>query len=182
MITNSCSHSPVCIKQIQRRHARLRWLELGFRAGNKRSHAHAVIPQGCRHNYQCGSFDEGIRSSPFSFVRCSGRTTRRSKSRILRRVRLRGNAFTTIVNAPEVAILGVSRGNMKPVWDGERFQPRLMLPLSLSYDHRVIDGGDRVRFTTYLSSLLSDIRSIRRITDFCFYMVIFFIIIDEICK
>jgi pyruvate dehydrogenase E2 component (dihydrolipoamide acetyltransferase) len=69
-----------------------------------------------------------------------------------------GTAFTPIVNAPEVAILGVSRGNMKPVWDGAAFQPRLMLPLSLSYDHRVIDGADGARFTTLLSALLGDIR------------------------
>ncbi|MES9969754.1 MAG: dihydrolipoyllysine-residue acetyltransferase [Candidatus Thiodiazotropha sp.] len=69
-----------------------------------------------------------------------------------------GTAFTPIVNAPEVAILGVSRSSMQPVWDGEAFQPRLILPLSLSYDHRVIDGADGVRFTTYLSSILGDIR------------------------
>lgn len=69
-----------------------------------------------------------------------------------------GTAFTPIVNAPEVAILGVSRATMKPVWDGAAFQPRLMLPLSLSYDHRVIDGADGVRFTTYLAGLLADIR------------------------
>lgn len=69
-----------------------------------------------------------------------------------------GSAFTPIVNAPEVAILGVSRAAMKPVWDGKAFQPRLMLPLSLSYDHRVIDGADGVRFTTYLAGLLGDIR------------------------
>ena len=71
-----------------------------------------------------------------------------------------GTAFTPIVNAPEVAILGVSRSVMKPVWDGETFQPRLMLPLSLSYDHRVIDGALAVRFTTLLSSLLSDLRKL----------------------
>jgi pyruvate dehydrogenase E2 component (dihydrolipoamide acetyltransferase) len=69
-----------------------------------------------------------------------------------------GTAFTPIVNAPEVAILGVSRSSMKPVWDGNQFLPRLMLPLSLSYDHRVIDGADGVRFTTLLADLLSDIR------------------------
>jgi len=69
-----------------------------------------------------------------------------------------GTAFTPVVNAPEVAILGVSRATMKPVWDGESFQPRLMLPLSLSYDHRVIDGAEGVRFTTLLTRLLSDIR------------------------
>jgi len=69
-----------------------------------------------------------------------------------------GTAFTPIVNAPEVAILGVSRSVMKPVWDGEAFQPRLMLPLSLSYDHRVIDGAQAARFTTLLAGLLSDIR------------------------
>jgi len=69
-----------------------------------------------------------------------------------------GTAFTPIVNAPEVAILGVSRASMKPVWDGNEFQPRLMLPLSLSYDHRVIDGADGVRFTTLLGGLLSEIR------------------------
>ena len=69
-----------------------------------------------------------------------------------------GTAFTPIVNAPEVAILGVSRSEMKPVWNGNDFTPRLMLPLSLSYDHRVVDGADGVRFTTLLASLLGDIR------------------------
>jgi len=69
-----------------------------------------------------------------------------------------GTGFTPIVNAPEVAILGVSRSRIQPVWDGLKFEPRLMLPLSLSYDHRVVDGALAVRFTTYLSSVLSDIR------------------------
>ena len=68
-----------------------------------------------------------------------------------------GTAFTPIVNAPEVAILGVSRSKMAPVWDGEAFQPRLMLPLSFSYDHRVIDGAYAVRFTTALSEALGDV-------------------------
>ena len=68
-----------------------------------------------------------------------------------------GTAFTPIVNAPEVAILGVSRSSMKPVWDGETFRPRLMLPLSLSYDHRVIDGALAARFTTYLGQALADV-------------------------
>ena len=66
--------------------------------------------------------------------------------------------FTPIVNAPEVAILGVSKATMKPVWDGKAFQPRLMLPLSLSYDHRVIDGAYAARFTVALVKLLSDLR------------------------
>lgn len=69
-----------------------------------------------------------------------------------------GTAFTPIVNWPEVAILGVSRSQMKPVYNGNDFEPRLMLPLSLSYDHRVIDGAEAARFTTYLSGLLVDIR------------------------
>jgi pyruvate dehydrogenase E2 component (dihydrolipoamide acetyltransferase) len=69
-----------------------------------------------------------------------------------------GLQFTPIVNAPEVAILGVSRAATKPVWDGTAFQPRLMLPLALSYDHRVIDGADGVRFTTLLAGLLGDVR------------------------
>ncbi len=69
-----------------------------------------------------------------------------------------GTRFTPIVNAPEVAILGVSRSEMKPVWNGRDFQPRLMLPLSLSYDHRVVDGADGARFTTLLGQLLGDIR------------------------
>lgn len=69
-----------------------------------------------------------------------------------------GGHFTPIVNAPEVAILGVSRSVMKPVWDGATFQPRLMLPLSLSYDHRVIDGAQGARFITYLSAVISDMR------------------------
>jgi pyruvate dehydrogenase E2 component (dihydrolipoamide acetyltransferase) len=67
-----------------------------------------------------------------------------------------GTAFTPIVNAPEVAILGVSRSSMQPVWNGKEFEPRLMLPLSLSYDHRVIDGAAAVRFTTFLGQVLGD--------------------------
>ncbi|MGB2533302.1 MAG: dihydrolipoyllysine-residue acetyltransferase [Porticoccaceae bacterium] len=69
-----------------------------------------------------------------------------------------GNGFTPIVNSPEVGILGVSKSQMKPIWDGSNFQPRLMLPLALSYDHRVINGGDAGRFMTYLVKILSDIR------------------------
>jgi pyruvate dehydrogenase E2 component (dihydrolipoamide acetyltransferase) len=69
-----------------------------------------------------------------------------------------GTAFTPIINAPEVAILGVSKSVMKPVWDGKAFAPRLTLPLSLSYDHRVIDGAAAARFTSYLASLLGDMR------------------------
>jgi pyruvate dehydrogenase E2 component (dihydrolipoamide acetyltransferase) len=68
-----------------------------------------------------------------------------------------GTAFTPIVNSPEVAILGVSRHSMRPVWNGEKFQPRLMLPLSFSYDHRVIDGAMAVRFTTFLGEALGDV-------------------------
>ena len=67
-----------------------------------------------------------------------------------------GTAFTPIVNAPEVAILGLSRSSIQPIWDGEEFQPRLMLPLSFSYDHRVIDGAYAVRFTTALCNQLKD--------------------------
>ncbi len=69
-----------------------------------------------------------------------------------------GTAFTPIVNAPEVAILGVSKSTMKPVWNGTEFVPRLMLPLSLSYDHRVVDGAAAARFTTHLAGLLGDLR------------------------
>jgi len=69
-----------------------------------------------------------------------------------------GTAFTPIINAPEVAILGVSRSVLRPVWNGKEFAPRLMLPLSLSYDHRVIDGAAAARFTSYLASVLADIR------------------------
>ena len=69
-----------------------------------------------------------------------------------------GTAFTPIVNWPEVAILGVSRSSMAPVWNGKKFKPRLMLPLSLSYDHRVIDGADAARFTSFLSATLTDMR------------------------
>lgn len=69
-----------------------------------------------------------------------------------------GTKFTPIINAPEVAILGVSRSKMQPVWNGSEFIPRLMLPLSLSYDHRVIDGAAGARFTTHLSKTLADIR------------------------
>lgn len=70
-----------------------------------------------------------------------------------------GTGFTPIVNAPEVAILGVSKATMQPVWDGKAFQPKLMLPLSLSYDHRVINGAAAARFTKRLSELLADIRT-----------------------
>jgi pyruvate dehydrogenase E2 component (dihydrolipoamide acetyltransferase) len=70
-----------------------------------------------------------------------------------------GTSFTPIINAPEVAILGVSRSSMRPQWDGETFQPRLMLPLSLSYDHRVIDGANGARFIRYLATCLEDIES-----------------------
>lgn len=69
-----------------------------------------------------------------------------------------GTAFTPIINAPEVAILGVSKTQTKPVWNGSSFVPRQMLPLSLSYDHRVIDGASAARFTSYLSALLADMR------------------------
>jgi pyruvate dehydrogenase E2 component (dihydrolipoyllysine-residue acetyltransferase) len=69
-----------------------------------------------------------------------------------------GSAFTPIINAPEVAILGVSKSQLRPVWNGKEFAPRLMLPLALSYDHRVIDGALAARFTAYLANVLSDIR------------------------
>jgi len=75
-----------------------------------------------------------------------------------------GTAFTPIVNAPEVAILGVSRSTMQPKWNGERFEPRLMLPISLSYDHRVIDGAYAVRFTTHLSQTLSNVDALLEAT------------------
>jgi pyruvate dehydrogenase E2 component (dihydrolipoamide acetyltransferase) len=71
---------------------------------------------------------------------------------------LGGSFFTPIINAPEVAILGVGKAVTKPVWDGKAFAPRLMLPLSLSYDHRVIDGAQGARFISFLSGVLSDIR------------------------
>ena len=69
-----------------------------------------------------------------------------------------GNGFTPIVNAPEAGILGVSKAQIKPVWDGQEFQPRLMLPLALSYDHRLVNGGDAGRFMTQIVKLLSDVR------------------------
>ncbi len=71
-----------------------------------------------------------------------------------------GTHFTPIINAPEVAILGLSKGYQKPVWDGKTFQPRLTLPLSLSYDHRVIDGASAARFNAYLGSVLADFRRV----------------------
>jgi pyruvate dehydrogenase E2 component (dihydrolipoamide acetyltransferase) len=71
-----------------------------------------------------------------------------------------GTAFTPIINAPEVAILGVSRSVTRPVWDGHEFRPRLMLPLSLSYDHRVIDGALAARVTSYLAEVLGDLRRV----------------------
>jgi pyruvate dehydrogenase E2 component (dihydrolipoamide acetyltransferase) len=71
-----------------------------------------------------------------------------------------GTFFTPIINAPEVAILGVGKSVMRPVWDGKEFAPRLMLPLSLSYDHRVIDGATGARFISFLSGVLGDIRKL----------------------
>jgi pyruvate dehydrogenase E2 component (dihydrolipoamide acetyltransferase) len=71
-----------------------------------------------------------------------------------------GTNFTPIINAPEVAILGLSRSAMKPVWDGKQFVPRLTLPLSLSYDHRVIDGAEAARFNAYLAAILADFRRV----------------------
>ena len=71
-----------------------------------------------------------------------------------------GRYFTPIINAPEVAILGVCRSQMEPVWDGKAFQPRLMLPLSLTWDHRVIDGAAAARFNVYLSQILGDFRRV----------------------
>ena len=73
---------------------------------------------------------------------------------------LGGTAFTPIINAPEVAILGATRSAHRPVWDGERFVPRLMLPLSLSYDHRVIDGAAAARFCVHLADVLADMRRV----------------------
>ena len=69
-----------------------------------------------------------------------------------------GTAFTPIINAPEIAILGVSKSSYKPLWTGQTFEPRLMLPLSLSYDHRALNGVDAAKFTSLLCELLSDIR------------------------
>ncbi|NMM36379.1 MAG: dihydrolipoyllysine-residue acetyltransferase [Glaciimonas sp.] len=69
-----------------------------------------------------------------------------------------GTAFTPIINAPEVAILGLSKSSMKPVWDGKQFMPRLMMPMSLSYDHRVVDGAMGARFSVYLADVLADMR------------------------
>jgi pyruvate dehydrogenase E2 component (dihydrolipoamide acetyltransferase) len=71
-----------------------------------------------------------------------------------------GRGFTPIVNTPEVGILGVSKASTQPMWNGSEFQPRIMLPVSLSYDHRVVNGGDAGRFLTYLVALLSDIRQL----------------------
>ncbi|MFN3631028.1 MAG: 2-oxo acid dehydrogenase subunit E2, partial [Casimicrobiaceae bacterium] len=71
-----------------------------------------------------------------------------------------GTYFTPIINAPEVAILGVCRSEMKPRWNGREFEPRLMLPLSLSWDHRVIDGAEAARFNAYFGQLMSDFRRV----------------------
>jgi pyruvate dehydrogenase E2 component (dihydrolipoamide acetyltransferase) len=71
-----------------------------------------------------------------------------------------GTYFTPIINAPEVSILGVCKSATRPVWDGKAFQPRLILPLSLSWDHRVIDGASAARFNTYLAQILADFRRV----------------------
>ena len=75
-----------------------------------------------------------------------------------------GGFFSPIINYPEVAILGVSRSSMQPVWNGSEFEPRLMLPLSLSYDHRVIDGAAAVRFTTFLGEQLANVDKLLQAT------------------
>jgi pyruvate dehydrogenase E2 component (dihydrolipoamide acetyltransferase) len=69
-----------------------------------------------------------------------------------------GTAFTPLINAPEVAILGVAKSSMKPVWNGSEFRPRLIVPLCLSYDHRVIDGAEGARFCAHLAQVLTDLR------------------------
>ncbi|QJC31648.1 hypothetical protein GJT88_01085 [Enterobacteriaceae endosymbiont of Donacia tomentosa] len=74
--------------------------------------------------------------------------------------KFRGNFFTPIINAPEIAILGISQANIKPIWNGDKFIPRLMLPLSLSYDHRVINGVEGINFLNYICDLIFDIRNI----------------------
>ncbi len=89
-----------------------------------------------------------------------GADVRQQLAQALGEARRGGTGFTPIVNAPEVAILGVSKATMQPVWDGKAFQPRLMLPLSLSYDHRVINGAAAARFTKRLGELLADIRTL----------------------
>jgi pyruvate dehydrogenase E2 component (dihydrolipoamide acetyltransferase) len=71
-----------------------------------------------------------------------------------------GKYFTPIINAPEVAILGVCRSQMQPVWNGAEFVPRLMLPLSLTWDHRVVDGASAARFNAYLGQVLADFRRV----------------------
>jgi pyruvate dehydrogenase E2 component (dihydrolipoamide acetyltransferase) len=71
-----------------------------------------------------------------------------------------GTAFTQIVNAPEVAILGAVRTSVDPIWDGDAFEPRTMLPISVSYDHRVIDGAGAARFLAYVASLLGDFKRV----------------------
>jgi pyruvate dehydrogenase E2 component (dihydrolipoamide acetyltransferase) len=71
-----------------------------------------------------------------------------------------GTAFTPIINAPEVAILGVSKSSLKPVYESGAFLPRLMLPLSLSYDHRVIDGAEAARFVVFLTKTLADVKGL----------------------
>ncbi len=71
-----------------------------------------------------------------------------------------GTAFTPIINAPEVAILGVSKSNQKPLYENGGFVPRLMLPLSLSYDHRVIDGAEAARFIVFLAKVLGDVKAL----------------------
>jgi pyruvate dehydrogenase E2 component (dihydrolipoamide acetyltransferase) len=75
-----------------------------------------------------------------------------------------GRYFTPIINAPEVAILGVCKSTIEPVWDGKAFQPRLMLPLSLTWDHRVIDGAAAARFNVYLGQILGDFRRVSAVT------------------
>jgi pyruvate dehydrogenase E2 component (dihydrolipoamide acetyltransferase) len=71
-----------------------------------------------------------------------------------------GTQFTPIVNAPEVAIMGLSKAKMQPVWNGAEFEPRLVMPFSVSYDHRVIDGAEGVRFTTTVGQYLTDLRQL----------------------
>jgi len=90
----------------------------------------------------------------------SSRPTCKARLSPFRRwVALAVTAFTPIINAPEVAILGLSKSAIKPVWDGKQFVPRLILPTSLSYDHRVVDGAMGARFSAYLAEVLGDLRN-----------------------
>ena len=150
----------------------------GSLAADGRDHRQEVLPHRLRRRHAGRPRRAGDHATPTARASSNSRRRARELAKLARDGKLKpgdmqggtftisslggigGTSFTPIINAPEVAILGVSRSATRPVWDGKQFVPRLMLPLSLSYDHRVIDGASAARFNSYLAPLLADFRRV----------------------